>query len=98
MAMLLGFDRQAAARFSFLLSIPLILLAGSYKTYEMLTTTHPIPWSFIFMGALVSCVSAYICMYFFLKLIEQLSMTPFVIYRLLLGAFLFLGVAMGWFI
>ncbi|MFY0640243.1 MAG: undecaprenyl-diphosphate phosphatase [Bermanella sp.] len=98
MAMLLGFDRQAAARFSFLLSIPLILLAGSYKTYEMLTTTHPIPWSFIFMGALVSCVSAYICIYFFLKLIEQLSMTPFVIYRLLLGAFLFLGVAMGWFI
>ena len=98
MAMLLGFNRQAAARFSFLLSIPLILLAGSYKTYEMLTTTHPIPWSFIFMGAFVSCVSAYICIYFFLKLIEQLSMTPFVIYRLLLGAFLFLGVAMGWFI
>lgn len=97
-AMLMGFDRQSAARFSFLLSIPLILLAGSYKTYELLTTTHPIPWSFIFIGALVSCISAYVCIYLFLKLIEQLSMTPFVIYRLLLGAFLFLGVFMGWFV
>lgn len=97
-AMLLGYDRQTAAKFSFLLSIPLILLAGSFKTYEMLTTTHPIPWSFIFMGAAVSFVSAYICIYYFLKLIEQLSMTPFVIYRLLLGAFLFMGVALGWFI
>lgn len=97
-ALLLGFDRQAAARFSFLLSIPLILLAGSYKTYELLTTTHPIPWSFIFMGALVSCISAYICIYLFLKLIEKLSMTPFVIYRLILGLFLFIGVALGWFV
>lgn len=97
-AMLMGFDRQSAARFSFLLSIPLILLAGSYKTYELLSTTSPIPWSFIFIGALVSCISAYVCIYLFLKLIEQLSMTPFVIYRLLLGAFLFIGVYLGWFI
>lgn len=96
-AMLLGFDRQTAARFSFLMSIPLILLAGSYKTYEMLITTTPIPWAFILMGAAVSCISAYICIYFFLKLIEQLSMKPFVIYRLILGGFLFLGVALGWF-
>ena len=96
MALFLGYDRQAAARFSFLLSIPLILLAGGYKAYELLTTTHPIPWSFIFMGAFVSCISAYICIHWFLKLIEKLSMTPFVIYRLLLGAFLFSAVYFGW--
>ncbi|GAA6134466.1 undecaprenyl-diphosphate phosphatase [Oceaniserpentilla sp. 4NH20-0058] len=97
-AMLMGFDRQSAARFSFLLSIPLILLAGSYKAYELLTSTLPIPWSLIFIGALVSCISAYVCIYLFLKLIEQLSMTPFVIYRLILGAFLFIGVFLGWFV
>lgn len=94
-ALLMGYERGEAARFSFLLSIPLILLAGSFKTYEMLVTTTPIPWSFIFMGAVVSCISAYICIHYFLKLIEQLSMTPFVIYRLALGAFLLAGVYFG---
>lgn len=94
-AMLMGYSRSAAARFSFLISMPLILLAGSYKSYELFTTVTPIPWSFIVMGALVSAISAYICIYFFLKLIEQLSMKPFVIYRLLLGCFLIVFVAMG---
>jgi len=94
-AMLMGYTRQAAARFSFLISIPLILLAGSYKAYELAVTIQPIPWSFIFVGALVSAVSAYICIYLFLKIIEQLSMFPFVVYRLLLGVVLLLGLAFG---
>lgn len=94
-AMLMGYNRSEAARFSFLLSIPLILLAGGLKAFELLTTVTPIPWSFIFMGAIVSCISAYICIYYFLKLIERLSMTPFVVYRLALGAFLFAGVYFG---
>ncbi len=96
MALFLGYDRNQAARFSFLISIPLILLAGAYKTYEMITIANPIPWSYIFMGAFVSCISAYICIHYFLKLIEQLSMMPFVIYRLALGAFLFFAVFIGW--
>lgn len=94
-AMLMGYSRSAAARFSFLISMPLILLAGSYKSYELFTTVSPIPWSFIIMGAVVSAISAYICIYFFLKLIEQLSMKPFVIYRLILGCFLIAFVALG---
>ncbi|MEJ1470699.1 MAG: undecaprenyl-diphosphatase, partial [Candidatus Sedimenticola sp. (ex Thyasira tokunagai)] len=35
-----------------------------------------------------SFVSAYLCIHYFLKLIERISMLPFVIYRLLLGAVL----------
>lgn len=95
-AMLMGYERSAAARFSFLLSIPLILLAGGYKAAELLISGEQIPWGLIFMGALVSCISAYICIYFFLKLIEQLSMLPFVIYRLLLGGLLFLALGFNW--
>ena len=95
-AMLMGYERSTAARFSFLLSIPLILLAGGYKAYELLTLNQVIPWGFIALGAIVSCISAYICIYFFLKLIEQLSMLPFVIYRLALGGFLFLALGVGW--
>ena len=97
-AMLMGYERSAAARFSFLLSIPLILLAGGYKALELIVSGNIIPWDMIIMGAAVSCISAYICIYFFLKLIEQLSMLPFVIYRLLLGAFLFLALGFNWII
>lgn len=95
-AMLMGYERSAAARFSFLLSIPLILLAGGYKAVELSVSTLPIPWGMILMGVIVSCISAYICIYFFLKLIEQLSMMPFVIYRLALGGFLFLALGFNW--
>ncbi len=95
-AMLMGYERSAAARFSFLLSIPLILLAGGYKGCELLMSGNDIPWGMITMGVLVSCISAYICIYFFLKLIEQLSMLPFVIYRLALGGFLFLALGFNW--
>ena len=95
-AMLMGYERNAAARFSFLLSIPLILLAGGYKAVELSVTADHIPWGLIALGIVTSAISAYICIYFFLKMIEKLSMLPFVIYRLALGAFLFLAVWVGW--
>ncbi len=96
MALFLGYQRSEAARFSFLLSMPLIILAGGYKACELLASSTPIAWGLIFMGVLVSSFSAYICIHFFLKLIEQLSMTPFVIYRLLLGGLLFTALYVGW--
>jgi len=39
-------------------------------------------------GALISAFSAYLCIHYFLKLLEKINMTPFVIYRLLLGVVL----------
>ena len=96
MALFLGYRRSEAARFSFLLSMPLILLAGGYKACELLVSESPIPWGFISMGVVVSCLSAYVCIHYFLKLIEQLSMTPFVVYRFLLGGFLFTALYVGW--
>ncbi len=96
MALFLGYKREEAARFSFLMSIPLILLAGGYKACELLASQNPISWGLILMGTVISCLSAYICIHFFLKLIEQLSMTPFVIYRLLLGVFLFAALYFSW--
>ncbi len=96
MALFLGYQRSEAARFSFLLSMPLILLAGGYKACELLASSDPIAWGLIFMGILVSGISAYICIHYFLKMIEQLSMTPFVIYRFLLGGLLFAALYLGW--
>lgn len=85
----LGMTRSAAARFSFLLSIPLIMMAGGYETLKLVEQAEPVAWQAIVVGAAVSAVSAWLCIHFFLKLIERIGMMPFVIYRLLLGAALF---------
>ncbi len=87
-ALFLGFQRDAAARFSFLISIPLILAAGLLKTKDLAEQVGQVDWSTIGLAALLSAVSAYVCIYFFLALINRIGMTPFVIYRLILGAIL----------
>jgi undecaprenyl-diphosphatase len=87
-ALFLGFQRQSAARISFLLSIPIILGAGTLKTKDLIEQTLPVDWQAIIIGTILSGVSAYLCIHWFLKLLEKMGMTPFVVYRLLLGAIL----------
>ncbi|OUS38353.1 undecaprenyl-diphosphatase [Oleispira antarctica] len=87
-ALFLGFQRQSAARFSFLISIPLILAAGLLKTKELIEQTTQVDWTEIGLAAFISAVSAYICIYFFLAMINRIGMMPFVVYRLILGAIL----------
>lgn len=87
--LLLGFQRDAAARFSFLLSIPVILLSGGYKGLQLLLQDSSVPWGDIGLGAIVSGFSAYLCIDLFLRFINRVGMMPFVIYRLLLGGVLF---------
>ncbi|MCU4674857.1 undecaprenyl-diphosphate phosphatase [Catenovulum sp. 2E275] len=87
--LMLGLNRVAAARFSFLMSIPIILIAGGYETLKLVSSNEIVDWSAIGLGTLLSFISAYTCIYFFLALIEKMGMLPFVIYRLILGAGLF---------
>ena len=89
-ALLLGLSRQAAARFSFLLSIPAILLPGGLLTLDLVAEQGPVDWQAIFLGAAISGLSAYLCIHVFLKLLERIGMMPFVVYRLLLGLVLLL--------
>jgi undecaprenyl-diphosphatase len=89
-ALALGLTRSAAARFSFLLSVPVILMAGGYESLQLLEQAEPVPWGSLVLGTLVAGVSAYLCIHFFMRLIERVGMLPFVIYRLLLGVFLLL--------
>ncbi len=86
--LMLGLTRQAAARFSFLLSIPVTFLAGTLKTTELIVADTNTDWMVLFYGAAFSAVSAYLCIVIFLKLLERIGMWPFVIYRLILGAIL----------
>lgn len=85
----LGLSRQASARFSFLLSIPVIVLAGGLETMDYLKEANIDDMQPLMLGALLSGVSAYFCIHYFLKLLEKIGMLPFVIYRIILAIFLF---------
>jgi len=86
--LILGLSRNAAARFSFLLSIPAIFLPGMLKTVELVQAQTTTDWFAIIIGVVLSALSAYLCIHIFLKLLEKIGMWPFVIYRLILGVIL----------
>lgn len=88
-ALFLGYTRQGAARFSFLLSIPVIILAGGLETIKLTQSTESIDWNTLFLGVILSAISAYLCIVYFIKLLDKMGMQPFIIYRLLLGLILF---------
>ena len=83
--LLLGLTREAAARFSFLLSIPVITLAGGLLTLELIQQPEPVAWADIALGLGISTLSAYACIHVFLQLIERIGFMPFIIYRMILG-------------
>jgi undecaprenyl-diphosphatase len=86
--LMLGMNRTAAARFSFLLSIPVIFLAGSYETLSIIMkgdTTDVISFVTVFI---FSWLAAWTTISLFLRFVEKTGMLPYVIYRLLLGGVL----------
>jgi undecaprenyl-diphosphatase len=85
LALFLGLTRQAAARFSFLLAMPVIFASGVLQTARMFTEVNPIGWLDLLLGVILSAISAGLCIHYFLRLIDRIGMLPFVIYRVLLG-------------
>lgn len=92
-AMFLNLRREEAARFSFLLGLPAIALAG-LKELVVLWHAH-IPaeaWSLLLVGLLVASLSAFAAIWGLMRFLERFSTWPFIIYRALLGIFLLIGV------
>jgi undecaprenyl-diphosphatase len=87
--LIMGLSRQAAARFSFLLSIPVITLSGLLVTKDLIEQSAPVDWWALVFGTTLAGVTAYLCIHYFLKLLDRIGMLPFVIYRLVLGVVLF---------
>lgn len=84
-ALFLGFTRTTAARFSFLLAIPTIGAASILTLVDLVSATEPVNWVALAIACITSFVAAYLCIDFFLKLVEKIGMVPFVAYRVLLG-------------
>ncbi len=94
-ALLLGFDRVAATRFSFLLAIPIIAASSALEIGILFNLgASGELWMQLLTALLTAGIVAYMCIHWFLKLIAQLGFLPFVIYRIILGiAILAMGVA-----
>ncbi|NQZ31718.1 MAG: undecaprenyl-diphosphate phosphatase [Oceanospirillaceae bacterium] len=84
-ALMAGFSRDAAAKFSFYLSIPIILAAGSYKGLGLASSDVVVRWDMVMSGVVLSALVAFACIHYFLIWLEKVGMLPFVIYRFVLG-------------
>ena len=84
-ALMLGFNRRSASRFSFLLAIPTILMSATLVTRDLIESDAAIDWTALGLGVILSFLAALTTIHYFLRFIERMGMKPFVIYRLLLG-------------
>ncbi len=81
----LGYERPEAARFSMLMSIPVIGASGAVAGYEVWSQGDPIVTANAALAAALSFLVALVAIAVLLALLRRVSFTPFVIYRLLLG-------------
>lgn len=84
-ALFLGLSRDAAARFSFLLAVPVIAAATLLGVLDLAGNGAATDWRPLLVGFVVSAVSAYTCIHWFLAFIRRIGMQPFVVYRVILG-------------
>ena len=81
----LGMTRATAARFSFLLAIPILGAAGSYGAMQVWQGQTIISAADFLLAAGVAAVAGFTCIWAFLRLLEKAGFLPFIIYRLVLG-------------
>jgi undecaprenyl-diphosphatase len=82
---MLGFGAEDAARFSFLLAIPVISAAGAYGVLRMWQDSSGIEWGLFGLAIIASALAGWVCIAVFLALLRRVGLVPFVIYRLILG-------------
>jgi len=83
--LMMGYTRQAAARYSFLLAIPAVFASGFYQLYRHGHDAAAVPPGPTLAATLVAFVTGYLVIIAFLRLVSTRTYLPFVIYRILLG-------------
>lgn len=87
---LFGLDRKAAAEFSFILAVPMMLAATVLELKDVLTTFTAGDILQLAVGFAVSFVVAYFSIVYFMRLLSKVSFIPFAVYRLILGVIVLL--------
>ncbi|WP_055564721.1 undecaprenyl-diphosphate phosphatase [Streptomyces atriruber] len=92
--LLMGYTREAAARYSFLLAIPAVLASGVFELKDAGEGGH-VSWGPTIFATIIAFVVGYAVIAWFMKFITTKSFMPFVYYRVLLGIVLFILVGVG---
>ncbi|MFI7502725.1 undecaprenyl-diphosphate phosphatase [Streptomyces sp. NPDC049687] len=90
----MGYKREAAARYSFLLAVPAVLASGTFEVKDALETGH-VAWGPTLFATAIAFVSGYAVIAWFMKFISTKSFMPFVYYRVVLGVVIIALVATG---
>lgn len=95
MGRLLGFERAAVARYSFLLAIPAVVGAGVYEMKEIPHGDNIYGWGPTLVATAVAFVVGYAAIAWLLKFVSHHTLAPFVVYRVLLGCGVLVLLAAG---
>lgn len=89
--------REEAARFSFLIGIPAIALAGVHEIWVLHKAHIPSEaWHVLLFGLVIASLSAFAAIWGLMRFLERFSTWPFVFYRAAVGILLLAGAAAGW--
>jgi undecaprenyl-diphosphatase len=86
--LLIGLSKNTSTQFAFLLSIPVITLSALLMLLDLYQQPQVADWPMLLLGFLVSAISAYFTVVFFIKLLDTIGLMPFVVYRIILGVLL----------
>jgi undecaprenyl-diphosphatase len=96
-ALFLGFEREDAARISFLLGIPAIAAAGLKELWELHKAGLSVEgWRILAVGLVVASLSAFVAIWGLMRFLERFSTWPLVIYRAAFGLLVIAGAYFGW--
>ncbi|MET9745451.1 undecaprenyl-diphosphate phosphatase [Streptomyces ardesiacus] len=90
----MGYRREAAARYSFLLAIPAVLASGVFELKDAMASDH-VAWGPTLFATVIAFASGYAVIAWFMKFISTKSFMPFVWYRIALGVVIIALVAAG---
>ncbi|MET7362025.1 undecaprenyl-diphosphate phosphatase [Streptomyces sp. NPDC005562] len=91
--LLMGYTRESAARYSFLLAVPAVLASGAYELKD--ASEGHVSWGPTIFATIIAFIVGYVVIAWFMKFITTKSFMPFVYYRILLGIVLFALVGAG---
>ncbi|MET7600026.1 undecaprenyl-diphosphate phosphatase [Streptomyces sp. NPDC004082] len=92
--LLMGYTREAAARYSFLLAVPAVLASGAFELKDASEGGH-VSWGPTIFATIIAFVVGYAVIAWFMKFISSKSFMPFVWYRIALGIVIIALVATG---
>ena len=95
MGRFLGYSREAAARYSFLLAMPAIMASGLYKVAKVVTGGDAIAVGPTILATVIAFGVGIVVILWFLKIISTRSYAPFVWYRIAIGILVALGLVTG---